>query len=118
MPVQTWETALDIRMLDLIATVIACCEGPREPGPGHPPAETVRVLATLRRFLREGTPWRSLKATEDMVSGSTLRRALARWAHTGLLAQVHALAGARPGRCTPGRCTPCSSPCCAVATRP
>ena len=78
-------------MLDLIATVIACCEGPREPGPGHPPAETVRVLATLRRFLREGTPWRSLTATEDMVSGSTLRRALARWAHTGLLAQVHAL---------------------------
>jgi len=82
---------LDVRMLDLIATVIACCEGPREPGPGHPPAATVRVLATLRRFLREGTPWRSLKATEGMVSGSTLRRSLARWAQTGLLAQVHAL---------------------------
>jgi transposase len=78
-------------MLDLIATVIACCEGPREPGPGHPPAATVRVLATLRRFLREGRPWRRLTATEDMVSGSTLRRALARWAQTGLLARVHAL---------------------------
>ncbi len=82
---------LDFRMLDLIATVVACCEGPRGVGPGHPPAETVRVLATLRRFLREGTPWRSLKATADMVSGSTLRRALERWARTGLLAQVHAL---------------------------
>ena len=78
-------------MLDLIATVIACCEKPREPGPGYPPVATVRVLATLRRFLREGTPWRSLRASEDMVSGSTLRRALARWARTGLLAQVHAL---------------------------
>ncbi len=78
-------------MLDLIATVIACCDGPREPGPGHPPAATVRVLATLRRFLREGTPWRSLTASEDMVSGSTLRRWLERWARGGVLAQVHAL---------------------------
>ena len=78
-------------MLDLIATVVGCCEGQRGAGPGHPPAATVRVLATLRRFLREGTPWRSLKATEEMVSGSTLRRALQRWAQTGVPAQVHAL---------------------------
>ena len=48
-------------------------------------------MATLRRFLREGTPWRSLTATEDQASGSTLRRCLARWAETGLLAKVHAL---------------------------
>jgi transposase len=82
---------MDFRMLDLIATVMTCCEEPRAAGPGHPRAETVRVLATLRRFLREGMPWRSLKATEDMVSGSTLRRALGRWARTGVLAQVHAL---------------------------
>ncbi len=73
-----WRTGLDFRMLDLIATVIACCEGPHEAGPGHPPAATVRVLATLRRFLCEGTPWRSLRATEDMASGLTLRRALER----------------------------------------
>ena len=82
---------LDFRVLDLIATVIRCCEGQRDAAPGHPFAATVRVLATLRRFLREGTPWRSLRATEDMVSGSTLRRALERWARTGVLAQVHAL---------------------------
>ncbi len=82
---------LDFRMLDLIATVVGCCEGQRDAGPGHPPAATVRVLTTLRRFLREDTPWRSLKATKDMVSGSTLRRALERWARTGVLAQVHAL---------------------------
>jgi transposase len=82
---------LDTRILGLIATVIECCERPREPGPGHPPAATVRVLATLRQFLREGTPWRSLKATEEKVSGSTLRRWLEHWAQDGVLAQVHAL---------------------------
>ena len=60
-------------------------------GAGHPPAVTVRVLATLRQFLREGTPWRSLRATEDKVSGSTLHRCLEAWARTGVLAQVHAM---------------------------
>ena len=82
---------LDVRILDLIATVIERCEGPGEPGPGHPPAETVRVLATLRRFLREGTPWRSLVASPGQASGSTLRRRLAGWAQVNLLQRVHAL---------------------------
>jgi transposase len=82
---------LDVRILRLIATVIEACDPPREGGRGHPPAETVRVLATLRRFLREGTPWRSLTATAGQASGSTLRRWLTRWAETGLLAQVHAV---------------------------
>jgi transposase len=77
--------------LDLVATVIECCGEPRAPGPGHPPAATVRVLATLRQFLREGTPWRSLRATAEKASGSTLRRALERWARAGLLARAHAL---------------------------
>lgn len=82
---------LDRRILDLVATVIECCEGPREPvGLGHPPAETARVVATLRRFLREGTPWRGLRATAAEVSGSTLRRRLEAWARTGVLARVHA----------------------------
>ena len=83
--------ALDIRIVDLIATVIEHCEGRGEPRPGHPPAETVRVLATLRRFGREGTPWRSLKATPTQASGSTLRRRLAEWAAINLLQRVHAL---------------------------
>jgi len=39
---------LDIRILRLIATVIEVCEPPREHGAGHPLAETVRVLRTLR----------------------------------------------------------------------
>jgi transposase len=49
----------------------------------------VRVLATLRRFLREGTPWRSLRATPSQVSGATLRRRMAHWARRDLLRQVH-----------------------------
>ena len=82
---------MDIRTLDLIATVIEHCEGPSAPGPGHPPAETVRVLATLRRFGREGTPWRSLKATPREASGSTLSRRLADWPAINLLQRVHAV---------------------------
>jgi len=82
---------LDPRILDLIATVIERCQGPGEPGPGHPPAETVRVLASLRRFVREGTPWRSLRATPAEASGSTLRRRLAAWAEINLLQRVHAV---------------------------
>ena len=82
---------MDFRLLNLIATVIEACEHPRSGGRGHPPAATVRILATLRRFLREGTPWRSLRASVDQASGATLRRSLARWSEAGLLAKVHAL---------------------------
>jgi len=82
---------LDVRILRLIATVIEFCDPPQQGARGHPPAETIRVLATLRRFLREGTPWRSLTATAAQASGSTLRRWLTRWARMGLLAQVHAV---------------------------
>ena len=45
-----WWT-LDGKTLDMIATVIECCEEPHGQQVGHPFAETVRVLATLRRFL-------------------------------------------------------------------
>src|SRR5689334_14359769 len=54
-------------------------------------ARPVRVLATLGRFLRAGLPWRSLHATAEPVSGSTLRRFLAHWAENAVLAKVHAL---------------------------
>ena len=82
---------MNFRLLHLLATVIGACDRPPGRGPGHPPTETIRVVATLRRFLREGTPWRGLRATADQASGSTLRRYLARWAERGLLATVHAL---------------------------
>src|SRR5689334_17287367 len=83
--------ALRVRLLNLIATIIDFCTPPKERGRGHPRSATVRVLATLRQFLREGMPWHSLKATADKVSGSTLRRHLEPWAQIGLLAQVHAV---------------------------
>ena len=82
---------MDLKLLHLVATVIDACDHQPSRGPGRPPTETIRVVATLRRFLREGTPWRSLVATADQASGSTLRRCLARWAETGMLAKVHAL---------------------------
>jgi transposase len=82
---------LDFRLLNLIATVIDACDQQSRDGPGHPPTATIRVVATLRRFLREGTPWRGLSATADQASGSTLRRCVARWSERGLLAKVHAL---------------------------
>ena len=81
---------MDFRLLDLIATVVGCCEGARTPGLGHWPAAIARVAATLRRLLGEGAPWYRLRATATEASGSTLRRYLARLAVTGLPARVHA----------------------------
>ena len=68
---------LDFRFLDLIAELIVACEPPPKGGPGHPRSDLVRVVATLRRFLREGLPWRRLRATIEQVSGSALGRFLA-----------------------------------------
>jgi hypothetical protein len=70
---------LDIRILHLIATVIEACGRPRHRGRGHPPTATVRVLAALRRFLREGRPWCSLIVTTEQASGATLRQSLRHW---------------------------------------
>ena len=53
-------------ILEWSAWVIGWFGPPPDCGPGHPPAETVRVLTTLRPFLCEGTPWRGLRATEGM----------------------------------------------------
>src|SRR4051794_14289069 len=88
---QTREKALDFKILDLIATTIGFCTPAPDRGRGHPPTETVRVLARLRQFLREGPSWRSLRATAGKARGSTLRRYLEQWAQRGLLAQVHAV---------------------------
>ena len=73
---------MDFKLFHLIATVIDACDQQPGHGPGHPPSETTRVVATLRRFLREGTPWRSLSATPGQASGAALRRCLRRWADT------------------------------------
>ncbi len=67
---------MDSRILRLIATVIDYCEQSQGHRRGPPPTATVRVGATLRQLLREGTPWRS---------------SLERWARMGLFQQVHAV---------------------------
>src|SRR4051794_16810403 len=83
---------LDFKLLDLIADLIVACEPPPpKSGPGHPRSEIVRVVAPLRRFLREGLPGRSLRAAVEQASGSTLRRFLAYLAEKAVLAKVHAL---------------------------
>src|SRR6201986_5460301 len=86
-----WANMLDFRLLDLIAEVIVVCEPPPKGGPGHPRNAIVRVISTLRRFLREGLPWRSLRAPVEQVRGSTQRRFLAFWAENAVLAKVPAL---------------------------
>jgi hypothetical protein len=69
---------LDTGLLAIIATLIECLEELRPVAPGHPSAQTIRVLATLRQFLREGTPWRSLRA--DTAQGQRRNpAALAHW---------------------------------------
>jgi len=91
-------TALDARILDLIATAIECCEPSPKPAPGHPPTQTVRVLATLRRFLREGR--------RGAACGQAGTRRAARPCAVRL--------GVRRARACCARCTRCSSLCCAA----
>ena len=83
--------AVNKGVLVLMACVVERCEGRRERHRGHPRAALVRVLATLRRCLREGTPWRGLRASDEQASGSTLRRTLARWAEQDVLGRAHAM---------------------------
>ncbi|TDH63864.1 hypothetical protein E2C06_03210 [Dankookia rubra] len=88
--------AADVRLPRPVAADFDACD--QRPGrrPGHPPADTSRGKARPRRFLHEGTPWRSPAATADQAGGPTLRRCLERWAAARLLAQVHALPAGMP----------------------
>jgi hypothetical protein len=60
-------------------------------GTGRPPMPTIKVVETLRFFVREGVQWRELRATAGRTSGSTLRRRLDDWSATALLRRVHAV---------------------------
>ncbi|HET6365313.1 MAG TPA: IS5 family transposase [Nitrospirota bacterium] len=79
---------MHISAIDLIATLVNQVD-PQKSGPGHPWAETVRVVRTLRYFAQEGVGWRALTASDRFVSGSTLRRWLGRWFANGTLRQIH-----------------------------
>jgi Transposase DDE domain len=59
-------------------------------GTGRPPLPTIEVVETLRSFVREGVPWRELRAAAGRACGATLRRRLDGWGATALLRQVHA----------------------------
>ena len=72
----------------LVAGIIDRIEG-RPLSTGRPPMPTIRVVETLRFFVREGVQWRELRAAAERACGSTLRRRLDSWSATALLRQVH-----------------------------
>jgi transposase len=76
------------RAVELVAGIIDRLED-RPLGSGRPPMPTIKVVATLRFVVREGVPWRELRATAGRACGSTLRRRLDGWSATALLRQVH-----------------------------
>ena len=89
---------MDFRLFHLIATVVDACDQQPSPGPGHPPTETIRVVAALRRFLREGTPWRSLRPLRIRPAARPCAAA----------------SGAGPRGVCWRRFMPCWPPCCAA----
>jgi transposase len=72
----------------LVAGIIDRIEG-RPLSTGRPPMPTVRVVETLRFFVREGVSWRELRAAAGRACGSTLRRRLDSWSTTAVLRRVH-----------------------------
>ena len=78
------------RAVELVARIIDGLED-RSPGIGRPPMPTIKVVETLRFFVREGGQWRELRANAVRACGSTLRRRLNDWSGTAALRQVHAV---------------------------
>jgi transposase len=72
----------------LVAGIIDRIED-RPPGAGRPPMPTLKVVETLRFFVREGVQWRELRATAGRACGSTLRRRLDDWSAAAVLRRVH-----------------------------
>ena len=52
---------------------------------------TIKVVETLRFFVREGVQWRALRAEAGRACGSTLRRRLDGWGAAAVLRRVHAV---------------------------
>src|SRR3954449_4489920 len=78
------------KAVELVASVIDQLEE-RLVSTGRPPTPTIKVVETLRFFVREGVQWRELRASARRACGSTLRRRLDGWSTTALLRQVHAI---------------------------
>src|SRR5687767_2985787 len=75
------------RVAALVAGIIERI-GDRPLGTGRPPLPTIKVVETLRFFVREGVQWRELRATAGRACGSTLRRRLDAWSTTAVLRRV------------------------------
>ena len=78
------------KAVELVASVIDQLEE-RLVSTGRPPTPTIKVVETLRFFVRGGVQWRELRASARRACGSTLRRRLDGWSTTALLRQVHAV---------------------------
>jgi transposase len=76
------------RAAELVAGLIDRIED-RPCGTGRPPLPTIKVVEALKFFVREGVPWRELRATAGRACGSTLRRRLDAWSTTAVLRRVH-----------------------------
>jgi hypothetical protein len=76
------------RAAELVVAIIDRIEG-RALRTGRPPMPTIKVVETLRFFVREGVQWRELRATAGRACGSTLRRRLSDWSATAVLRRVH-----------------------------
>ncbi len=79
-----------LRAAELVAGIIDRLEA-RPSGTGRPPLPTLKVVETLRFFVREGVQWRELRAGAGRACGSTLRRRLDGWSAMALLRRVHAV---------------------------
>jgi transposase len=78
------------RAAALVAGIIDQVED-RPLSTGRPRMPTIKIVETLRYFLREGVQWRELRATVGRACGSTLRRRLDGWSAAALLRRVHAV---------------------------
>src|SRR4051812_11011594 len=76
------------RAVALVAGIIDQIED-RPLGTGRPPMPTIKVVETLRFFVREGVQWRERRATAKRACGATLRRRLEDWSAVALLRRVH-----------------------------
>jgi hypothetical protein len=77
------------RAAALVAGIIDRIES-RPLSTGRPPMPTLKIVETLRFFVREGVQWRELRATIGRACGSTLRRRLDGWSATAVRRRVHA----------------------------
>jgi len=75
------------RAAELVAEIIDRIED-RPYGIGRPRLPTIKVVETLRFFVREGVQWRELRATARRACGASLRCRLDGWSATALLRQV------------------------------